>query len=83
MDYSLPSSFVHGILQATKLEWVATPSSRDLPDPGMEPASPLALPAYPAVSFTSFVASVSLSVKWGDDNSDSVLRGGCMNERGY
>ena len=41
----------------------------------MEPESPLALPAYPAVSFTSSVASVSLSVKWGDDNSDPALRG--------
>ena len=49
----------------------------------MEPESPLALPAYPAVSFTSSVASVSLSVKWGDDNSDPALRGGYMNERGY
>ena len=28
---------VHGILQARRLEWVATPSSRDLPHPGMTP----------------------------------------------
>ena len=28
MDYSLPGSFVHGILQARILEWVAMPSSR-------------------------------------------------------
>ena len=28
MDYSLPSSSVHGILQARILEWVAVPSSR-------------------------------------------------------
>ena len=28
MDYSSPSSSVHGILQATILEWVAMPSSR-------------------------------------------------------
>ena len=28
MDYSLPASFVHGILQARILEWVAMPSSR-------------------------------------------------------
>ena len=28
MDYSLPSSSVHGILQAKILEWVAMPSSR-------------------------------------------------------
>jgi len=28
VDYSLPNSSVHGILQARTLEWVATPSSR-------------------------------------------------------
>ena len=28
MDYSLPSSSVHGILQARILEWVAVPSCR-------------------------------------------------------
>ena len=28
MDYSLPGSFVHGILQARILEWVAMPPSR-------------------------------------------------------
>ena len=37
MDYCLPRSSVHGIFQARILEWV-TP--RDLPDPGIEPASP-------------------------------------------
>ena len=38
---SLPGSFVHGILQARILEWVAIPFSRDLPNPGMEPRSPV------------------------------------------
>ena len=28
MDYSLPGSSVHGVLQARILEWVAMPSSR-------------------------------------------------------
>ena len=32
MDYSLPSSSVHGISQERTLEWVAIPSSGDLPD---------------------------------------------------
>ena len=32
--------FVHGILQARILEWVAIPFSRDLPDTGIEPRSP-------------------------------------------
>ena len=39
MDCSPPGFSVHGILQARILEWVAMPSSRHLPDPGIEPAS--------------------------------------------
>ena len=35
--YSPPGSSVHAILQARILEWVAMPSSRDLPDPEIEP----------------------------------------------
>ena len=34
MDYT-----VHGILQARRLEWVAFPFSRDLPNPGIKPRS--------------------------------------------
>ena len=40
MDYSLPSSSIHGIFQAKVLEWVAISFSRDLPDPGVKPGSP-------------------------------------------
>ena len=39
MDCSPPGSSVHGISQ-TILEWVAISFSRELPDPGVEPASP-------------------------------------------
>ena len=39
MDCNLPGSSVPGILQARILEWVAVPSSRDLPNPGIETAS--------------------------------------------
>ena len=39
VDCSLPGSSVHGILQARILEWVASPSPGDLPDPEMEPES--------------------------------------------
>ena len=39
MDCSPPVSSVCGILQARILEWVAIPYSRDLPDPGIKPAS--------------------------------------------
>jgi len=49
MDYSPPGSYVHGILQARILEWVAMPFSRDLPDPGIEPMS-LVAPALQADS---------------------------------
>ena len=38
-DCSPPGSPVYGILQATVLEWVAKPSSRDLPHPGIGTAS--------------------------------------------
>ena len=39
MDCSPPGSSVHGILQGRTLEWVAVPSSRDLPNPGIKPGS--------------------------------------------
>ena len=39
MDCSPPGSSVHGILQASTVEWLAMPFFRDLPDPGIEPAS--------------------------------------------
>ena len=37
---SLPGSSVHGIAQARILEWVAIPLPGDLPNSGIEPASP-------------------------------------------
>ena len=36
---SPPDPFVHGILQARILEWVACPALGDLPEPGIAPAS--------------------------------------------
>ena len=39
MDCSPQGSSVHGILQASILEWVAFPSPGDLPDPSIEPTS--------------------------------------------
>ena len=38
-DCNPPGSSVHGIFQVRMLEWAAIFSSRDLPDPGIEPAS--------------------------------------------
>ena len=52
MDCSLPGSSVHGILQARILEWVARPSSRALPDLGVEPGS-LMSPAPAGLFFPS------------------------------
>ena len=40
MDHGPPGSSVHEVLQPRILEWVAMPPPGDLPDPGIEPASP-------------------------------------------
>ena len=40
MDCSPPGCIIHGILPVRIVEWVALPSSGDLPDPGIEPESP-------------------------------------------
>ena len=40
MDYSPPSSSVHGILQARIQEWVAISFEGDLPYPDIKPKSP-------------------------------------------
>ena len=39
--YGSPGSSIHGILQAGILEWVAIPFSMGLPDPWIEPRSPV------------------------------------------
>ena len=54
MDYTLPGTSVHGILQARILEWVAMPSSRGSSDPGMEPVA-LASPALGGRFFTTSI----------------------------
>ena len=41
MDCGPPGSSVHGILQARRVEWVAFPPPGNLPDPGIEPTSPV------------------------------------------
>ena len=51
MDCSQPCSSVQGNLQARTLEWVAFPFSRDLPNSGNGPRSPVlqadSLPSEP------------------------------------
>ena len=56
-DYSPLGSSVRGIFQVTHLEWVAMPSSRGIPGPGVKPASP--------ASLASQVASLPLSHRGG------------------
>ena len=52
MDYSPPGSSVHGVLQARMLEWIAVPSSRDLPNPDIKSGS-LTSPALADGFFTT------------------------------
>ena len=52
MDCSPPSSSVYSVFQARILEWAAVFYSRDLPDPGIEPAF-LASPALAGNFFTT------------------------------
>ena len=59
MDYSLPGSLVHGILQARMLEWLPCPLPGDLSYPGTE----LASPASPALQVDSLPTGNSLPGK--------------------
>ena len=62
MDCSSPGSSVHGILQARILEWVATPSSGDLPDPGMELMSYVSCATQAALPFLRQMVRWSISI---------------------
>ena len=61
MDCSLPGSSVHGILQARILEWVAMPSSGNLPNLGIKPTS-LTSPALAGRFFTSSTTREALCI---------------------
>ena len=63
MECSSTVSFVHGILQARILEWVAIPFSRDLPDLGIYPGYP-ALQADSLLSEPPSHQSVQIQVKY-------------------
>ena len=56
MDYSLPGSSVHGILQARILGWVAMPSSKGSPNPWIK-ATSLMSPALAGEFFTNCTTS--------------------------
>ena len=62
MDCSLPGSSVYGISQARIVEWVAISSSRDLPDPGIEPLL-LMSPAMTGRFFTTDAIWEAISAK--------------------
>ena len=62
IDCTLPGSSVHGILQTRVLEWLPFPPAGDLPDPGIEPASPVSL-ALVAGFFTTEPTGKVLSAK--------------------
>ena len=74
VDCSPPGSSVPGMLQATILEWVATPSSRgssqprDLPNPGIEPRSP-------ALQMDSLQSEPPGKPKNAEEGSLSLLQG--------
>ena len=60
-----PGSSVHGILQARILEWAATSTPGDLPDPGIKPASLTSLD----LAGRFFTTSVTWEARNGDSNS--------------
>ena len=62
IDCSLPGSSVHGIFQARILEWVPFPHPKDLPDPGIELASPVssALSRWVLYHWATWEATLSL-----------------------
>ena len=68
VDCRPPGSSVHGILQAGTLEWVAMPSSRDLPDPGIQAASVMS----PALAGETFAASASWEALWPKASPESL-----------
>ena len=69
-DYSLPGSSVHGVFQAKILEWVAIPSPGDLPNPGIEPASPAlqasSLPSEPLSEPHTYTKHILFKVRFLD-----------------
>ena len=65
MVCSPPGFFVHGVLPASILEWVAMPSSRGLPDPRIEPTA-FMFPALPGGFFTT-------SATWEAHNDDYMF----------
>ena len=65
MNCSLPSSSVHGILQARILERVAIPSPGNIPDPGIKLRSPaLQVDSLPSETPRKFIQSTKKRYNW-------------------
>ena len=77
MDYNLPGSSVHGILQGRILEWVAIPHPRDLPDLGIEPTSLMS----PALAGGFFIPSATCEVHDTQLNILSIPLAACVPNR--
>ena len=72
MNCSPPGSSVHRILKARILEWVAMPSSRDRPDPGIQTASLKS----PALAGGFFATSTTWEAhRWYPRMLESVMQG--------
>ena len=63
MGCSRPGSSVHGVFQASILEWVALPSSRGSSNPGIEPVAHL-FPVLAGGFFTSSATWEALSTEY-------------------
>ena len=70
MDRKPPGSSVHGILQARIPEWVASPFSRGLPNPGIKAGSP----ALAGRFFTTELPRKSNNPIYGRENSKRSLK---------
>ena len=74
MDYHLPGSSVHGIIQARILQWVTMSFSQDLPDPGIEPTSPALAGRFFAKTHLGSVLSSLLFYPWEEGEIESGSR---------
>ena len=63
---------MHGFLQTRILEWVASPFSRDHPDPGIEPKSPAlqtdSLPSEPPGKITAHFKNFGIALPLTGEN---------------
>ena len=82
MDCSLPGSSVHGIFQARILEWVGVSFSRGLPNPWIEPKSPMSpalagrfLTTGPTWSFSLIIPSYPPTPAQGQPGSTTCSLG--------